>query len=133
MHGHLDPFLKNGQEETIMNLRKHRNAPIAMMLEGNVAHSPVDPEKNATWDFILQFCEAAMRVRLREDGTLQPVRIEDGWLGGVYDRSSGGQQELPISPYGEFKGDRSSANWLPDRKFAEVWQAYGKTDPRPAK
>lgn len=133
MHGNLDPFAKNGQEQTIINLRKNRNAPIAMMMEGNVAHGPVDKDQNATWDFIIQFCEAAMRIRLNDDGTLRPVVIEQGWLGANYDRSKGGQQELAIAPYAEFTGDRTIANWLPDRKFAEVWQLYGKTDPRPVK
>jgi hypothetical protein len=103
------------------------------MMEGNVAHGPVDRDKNATWAFIIQFCEAAMRIRLNPDGTLRPVVIEQGWLGANYDRSQGGQQELAIAPYAEFKGDRSIANWLPDRQFAEVWQRYGKTDPRPVK
>lgn len=133
MHGLIDPFFKNGQEETVKNLRHDRNAPLAMMLEANVAHGPVDKDQNATWDFIAAFSEAAMRIRLNDDGTLQPVVIEQGWLGANYDRAQGGQQELAIAPYAEFKGDRSTANWLPDRKFAETWQLYGKTDPRPVK
>jgi pimeloyl-ACP methyl ester carboxylesterase len=133
MHGQIDPFSHNGQEQTIKNLRKQRNAPIALMMEGNVAHGPVDKDKNATWNFIVQFCEAAMRIRLNPGGTLRPIVIEQGWLGANYDRGRGGQQELAIAPYGEFQGDRSIANWLPDRQFAEVWQRYGKTDPRPVK
>ncbi len=133
MHGLIDPFFKNGQEETIKNLRKDRNAPLALMLEANVAHGPVDKDQNATWDFIAAFAEAAMRIRLNEDGTLKPVVIENGWLGANYDRAQGGQQELAIAPYAEYQGDRSTANWLPDKKFAEIWQVYGKTDPRPVK
>jgi hypothetical protein len=62
---------------------------------------------------------------------MKPVVIEKGWLGANYDQSMGGQQELGITPYTEFKGDRSVANWLPDETFAAVWQRYGKTDPRP--
>jgi pimeloyl-ACP methyl ester carboxylesterase len=131
-HGLIDPLLKNGQEATVKHLRQERNAPIAFMLEGNVAHGPVDDGQNATWDFIAAFAEAAMRIRLNEDGALRPVNIEQGWLGANYDVSKGGQQELAIAPYAEFKGDRSIANWLPDKTFAEVWQLYGKTDPRTA-
>jgi hypothetical protein len=131
IHGNIDPFFKSGQEQTVKNLRRDRNAAIAMMLEGNVAHGPVDKDQNATWNFITAFCEAAMRIRLNDDGTLKPVVIEQGWLGANYDRSQGGQQELAIAPYAEFKGDRSIANWLPDGKFAEIWQLYAKTDPRP--
>ena len=133
MHGQIDPFSKNGQEQTIMNLRAKRNAPIALMMEGNVAHGPVDKDQKATWDFVIQFCEAAMRIRLNEDGTLKPVVIEQGWLGANYDRAKGGQQDLDIAPFADFKGDRSIANWLPDKQFAEVWQHYAKTDPRPVK
>ena len=104
-----------------------------MMIEANVAHGAVDKEQNATWEFIIQFCESAMRARLNDDGTLKPVVIEQGWLGVNYNITLGGQQELAIAPYSEFKGDRSIANWLPDKKFAEVWQRYGTTDPRPVR
>ena len=129
MHGSIDPFLKNGQVETIENLRKNRNAPVALMMEGDVAHAPVEKDHGTTWDFIIQFSEAAMRIRLKEDGTLKPVVIEQGWLGGNYDQKLGGRQDLPIAPYDDYKGDRSIANWLPDKKFAEIWQLYGKTVP----
>jgi hypothetical protein len=98
-----------------------------------VGHGPVDAGQNATWRFIVEFCEAAMRIRLKDDGTLKPVDIEQGWLGAIYDRAQGGQQTLAIAPYAEYPGDKSVANWLPDRKFAEVWQLYGKTDPRPGR
>lgn len=131
MHGLIDPFFKNGQEPTVKHLRQQRNAPIVMMLEANVAHGPVDKDQNATWDFIAAFAEAALRTRLNEDGTVKPVVIEKGWLGANYDPGKGGQQELGIAPYADFKGDRSVANWLPDEAFAAVWQRYGKTDPRP--
>ncbi len=130
LHGGMDPFFKNGQEPTVKSLRKGRNAALAMMLEANVAHGPVDQGQDATWDFIAAFAEAAMRIRLNDDGSLKPVVIEDGWLGANYDRAKGGQQELAIAPYADFQGDRSIANWLPDKTFAETWQRYGNTDPR---
>ena len=130
MHGQIDQYANNGQEQTVKNLRKDRNAALSMMMEGNVGHGPVDKGQKATWGFIVEFCEAAMRVRLNDDGTLRPVVIEQGWLGANYDRSKGGQQELTIAPYSEFNGDRATANWLPDKKFAEIWQLYGNTDPR---
>ncbi|HYF35558.1 MAG TPA: hypothetical protein VD994_09740, partial [Prosthecobacter sp.] len=47
MHGLMDPFLKNGQVETVKNLRRERNAVVAMMLEANVAHGPADKGQNA--------------------------------------------------------------------------------------
>jgi pimeloyl-ACP methyl ester carboxylesterase len=134
MHGLIDPFFKNGQEETVKHLREERNAALAMMLEANVAHGPVDKNQDATWDFIAAFCEAAMRIRLNDDGTLKPVVIEQGWLGANYDRAAGGQPTLAIAPYAAFpEKDRATANWLPDKQFAETWQRYGQTDPRPVK
>jgi hypothetical protein len=132
MHGLIDPYFKNGQWETVTHLRQERNAAMALVLEANVAHTPADKAgEDATWDFITAFAEAAMRIRLNDDGTLKPVVLEHGWLGARYDLAKGGQQELAIAPYREFKGDRSVASWLPDKQFAEAWQRYGETDPRP--
>ncbi len=131
MHGHKDIWLDHGQEQTVKDLRCLRNAPVAMMLEGNVGHGPVNTA--ATWAFIIEFCKAAMRIRLDEDGQLRPVVIEQGWLGANYDRAKGGQQELAIASYSQYTGDRAIANWLPDRQFAEAWQLYGKTNPRSKK
>lgn len=130
MHGHLDDWLKHGQERTVKRLRSERQAPVAMMLEGNVGHGPANPD--ATWTFIVQFCEAVMRHRLQPDGSLKPVDIESGWLGGIYDREVAGQQLLPIAPYKEYEGDKSIANWLIDEAFARQWQTYGNTHPRQA-
>lgn len=44
-----------------------------------------------------------------------------------YDRSQGGMQRLDIAPYGEFPGDKKTANWLPDEAFARSWQRYAAT------
>lgn len=133
LHGMIDPFFKNGQEQTVKHLRQERNAAMAMMIEANVAHGPVDKDQNATWDFIAAFAEAVMRTRINDDGSIRPMVIESGWLGANYDTAKGGQQKLDIASYTGFKGDRATANWLPDKTFAEVWQQYGKTDPRPVR
>lgn len=130
MHGNIDNFANNGQEQTIKNLRQERNAAVGLMMEAYVGHGPVDEGQNATWDFIIAYCEAAMRTRLNEDGSLRPVVIEDGWLGAHYDRAKGGMQALEIAPYAEFSGDQSTANWFPDELFARAWQRYGLVDPR---
>jgi len=131
MHGQLDKFLDQySQDVGVQVMRKQSNAPVAMMLEGNVAHGPVD--RDATWEFVVQFCEAAMRIRLGENGQLKPVVIEQGWLGGIYDRAKAGQQLLPIAPTAQYPGNKTTASWLPDETFAKVWQTYGNTDPRKA-
>jgi len=101
----------------VKDLRKQRNAPVAMMLEGNVSHGPVDP--TATWEFIVEFCKAAMRIRLGKDSELRPVVIEKGWIGGLYDRRHWWTTTVACRSNEDFSGNRSTANWLPDKKFAK--------------
>lgn len=127
MHGKLDAWLKHKQDETVKNMRKNRNAAMCMMMEGNVGHGPVN--KETTWEFIVQFCTAAMKARLGEGNTLKPVNIESGWLGIVYDPKGSSQQNLDIAEYSKFKDDKSTANWLIDEDFAKIWQAYGNKKP----
>ncbi len=69
---------------------------------------------------------ASMRIRLNEDGSLKPVDIENGWLGAVYNVEEGGRQRLDVALYSQFKGDKSTANWLPDGEFAKAWKLYGQ-------
>ena len=127
MLGTVDKYYLNGrQDQTVQEMRQTRNAAMSSMMEDGVGHGPVD--KEIVWDFVVEFCKAAMRVRLAEDGTLKPINIEDGWLGAIYDVEAGGRQLLEISPYADYKGDKSTANWLMDEEFAKAWQAYGHTD-----
>ncbi|WPJ96242.1 hypothetical protein SH580_00815 [Coraliomargarita algicola] len=125
MCGTADKYLlRSRQDEVVAKMRQTRDAAMCVMMEGGVGHGPADAD--ATWEFITEYLKAAMRIRLAEDGTLKPVDIEAGWLGAVYDFEAGGRQALDVAPYTKFKGDRSTANWLPDGAFAEAWQSYGK-------
>lgn len=127
MLGTVDKYFLNGrQDNTVKEMRSTRNAAMNTMLEAGVGHGPVAPD--IVWEFVVEFCKAAMRARLNVDGTLKPIKIEDGWLGANYDIDTGGRQLLEIAPYAEFKGDKSTANWLMDEEFAKAWQAYGRTD-----
>jgi len=127
MCGELDDyFLRSRQDITVAAMRSTRNAAMAMMLEGGMSHSM--PYKDDTWTFIVEFCKAAMRIRLNGDGTLNPVDIEAGWLGEQYDVETGGRQLLDVAPYADFTGDPSTANWLADQTFAEHWESYGSTE-----
>lgn len=132
MCGTADKYLKNArQDRVVANLRKTRNAAMCVMMEGGVGHAPAD--QDSTWVFITEFLKAAMRVRLAEDGTLNPVSIESGWLGATYNYDEGGRQLLDVAPYARFTGDKSTANWFPDEAFARTWQAYGQNDPKKRK
>jgi hypothetical protein len=126
LHGQLDQWFENGQEAAFRHLRSKRNAPVTMMVEGNVGHGPVDLD--ATWELIVSFCEACLRLRGVQD--LREVNPAEGWLGACYDRAAGGQQLLEVGTMGEFTQDASTASWLPDETFALIWQRYGITDPR---
>ncbi|MDP4625872.1 MAG: hypothetical protein NWT08_12120 [Akkermansiaceae bacterium] len=127
MLGTVDKYFLNGrQDDTVKELRKTRDAAMCTMLEAGVGHGPVDPD--IVWEFVVEFCKAAMRVRLGDDGELKPIKIEDGWLGATYNVDESGRQLLEIAPYAEFKGDKSTANWLMDEQFAKVWQKYAQTD-----
>ncbi|WP_146457512.1 hypothetical protein [Rubripirellula tenax] len=127
MLGTVDKYFLNGrQDETVKEMRQLRNAAMSTMMEAGVGHGPVDAD--IVWELVVEFCKAAMRVRLGNDGELKPIKIEEGWLGATYNIETGGRQHLEIAPYAEFKGDRSTANWLMDEEFAKVWQAYARTD-----
>jgi len=127
MHGQLDEWFKNGQEAAFQHLRAARNAAVTMMVEGNVGHGPVDLD--ATWEFIVAYCSACMRLRLGGDRGLRAVVSSEGWLGACYNRAVGGHQLLEVAPVGNFPHRPSAASWLPDGVFASVWQNYGTTDP----
>lgn len=120
MHGMKDIFFK-GQEKTVDMLRSERNAAVCMTMEPYVSHWPAD--RNATYDFIYAFCESCMRTRMNKNG-LNKVEIKSGWLGSRYVPSKGGVQKPEIAPYTAFKGDKNTANWLPDEEFAKAWQTY---------
>ena len=127
MCGTSDKYLRNSrQDKVVAKLRKERNAAMNVMMEGGVGHAPAD--QVATWEFITEFLKAAMRVRLAEDGSLKPVDIKSGWLGASYDFEAGGRQSLQVAPYAQFSGETSTASWLPDARFAKIWQAYGAAE-----
>ncbi|MGJ8676596.1 MAG: LamG domain-containing protein [Akkermansiaceae bacterium] len=136
--GTVDSFFENARQDLIMqNMRSTRNAAVCVMAEGYTGHGMANPTE--TWSFIVEFCKAAMRNRLNDDGSLSPVDIESGWLGDTYEVSivnpetlEGGRQELDIAPYAEYEpngkgadADLSIANWFIDQEFAEQWQLYG--------
>ncbi|MBA4187141.1 MAG: hypothetical protein C0467_03900 [Planctomycetaceae bacterium] len=52
---------------------------------------------------------------------LKPVVLEDGWLG---DREATNGTYATIASWADYKGDRATAAWLPDRTTAEVWRAW---------
>lgn len=146
MHGNQDSYFDQGQTQAVESLRRERQAPIALLVDGESGHWPRNREH--TFSLVLAFCESCLRIRLAATdeidsdendnveidsnktwnrSELQPAAIQSGWLGGAYDRAAGGMQMLEIACYADFPGDRDSANWLPDESFAKAWQTYGAT------
>jgi hypothetical protein len=85
----------------------------------------------ATADYMARFIEKSMQHRLRPDGTLQPVKREDGWLAcryradlppndGVPTPLYDGKGYAPAAPYAEYKGDRHDAFWYFDKEMAQL-------------
>ncbi|MCM2373630.1 carboxypeptidase regulatory-like domain-containing protein [Aporhodopirellula aestuarii] len=136
MHGNKDSYFDQGQAPAIEDLRVQRDAPVALLVDGEGGHWP--RKREATFALVLAFYESCLRIRV--DGRdpnittktwpvapLKPAVIQRGWLGSTYDRSVGGMQKLDIARYNDYQGDRRKANWLPDETFAEAWQNYGET------
>tara|TARA_R110002096_G_scaffold16106_2_gene54958 strand:+ start:2822 stop:4117 length:1296 start_codon:yes stop_codon:yes gene_type:complete len=127
MHGTNDQFLK-GQDETVMELRTQRNAPITMVMEAGMAHWPSDPD--ATYKLIADFSQACIDTRTQNGETqFRPLEesLQDAWLGDVFDRSKDSFQEPEIAPAATYQGDKQKANYLPNEAFAKAWQRFRAT------
>ena len=57
---------------------------------------------------------------------LKPMRIEDGWFG---DRRTWETNYAAVAGYADYKGDKASAAWLPNRYVAYVWRSFVSRDP----
>ena len=130
MHGNLDKYFNNGQAAAVKQIRSMRHAPVNLTVEGFVEHWPQDSP--STHRYMIAFMEACIRIRYPKNeidpsGKFAKLTLETGWLGEGYDRSKAGLQALSISSYKEFTGDKTSANWLPDKTFAETWKRYIQT------
>jgi hypothetical protein len=54
---------------------------------------------------------------------LASIPLESGWLGDVSTWGKDGRRPT-IASWGDFKGERDQACWLPSRRTAAVWQAF---------
>ena len=107
---------------------RQRGAPWTLALQWGAAH-----DWNNASALVLPYLDAMFRARLpagaRATGgpvTLKAVRLEDGWLG---DRATWDSQSATIAPWAEYKGDKASAVWLPNRAIAFLWRAFESKDP----
>jgi hypothetical protein len=126
MHGTKDQFFK-GQEQTVMELRTKRKAPITMVMEFGVAHWPKNTDD--TFRFLADYCQACIDVRLQDAQRLATLAetLKSAWLGEVYDLEKSGYQKRAVAPVSEYKGEREKANYLPNETFAKIWARYCET------
>lgn len=79
------------------------------------------------------FLDAVITSRLPRDANpadgpvkLKDMKPEDGWLG---DGATWESTHATIAAYGEFKGDKERAVWLPNRYVAFAWRSFVSKDP----
>jgi hypothetical protein len=107
---------------------RQRGAPWTLALQWGAAH-----DWNNASALVLPYLDAMFRARVPADvptaGTpakLKPVRLEDGWLG---DRATWDSHFPTVAPWADYKGDKASAVWLPNRAIAMLWRAFESKDP----
>jgi len=84
----------------------------ALATEPGAAHfSYSDALRNATIEWMRSI--VGRRVA-GSSGRIQPAVAESGWLG---DPANG-----EVSPWGQYRGDRSAASWFPTQRTAESWR-----------
>jgi hypothetical protein len=81
---------------------------------------------------LLPFFDAVIPLRLPADANavsgpvkLKDLNVEDGWLG---DRSTWEGNFATIASWADYKGDKSTAVWLPNSYVASVWRAFVSKD-----
>jgi hypothetical protein len=129
--GEDDPFLGRPSREenlaVVSLMRRQHNAVWNYAVEPKTGHGPTEK----TWPLVFSFLKHTFAARVPPDGdprkgpvALSALKPETGFLGGNWDVSVGGYQELPIGPVAGFSGDKSSASWLINAAYAADWQAF---------
>jgi hypothetical protein len=123
-------FARPSKEENMAvvdAMRKKHNALWHYAVEPKTGHGPGEK----TWPLVFSFLRHtfAARVPAEADPTKGPVRLneikaESGQFGQNWNAKIGGYQTLPIAPFAEFAGDKSTASWLLNAAFAADWQTF---------
>jgi hypothetical protein len=100
---------------------RQKNLPWGLGVQWACAH---DFGNSATLMFA--WIDAMVRMRMAGDsGTLQDVKLEEGWLG---DPSSVSGTWATVAPYAQYPGERAKAAWFPNRAVAWTWRAWQAKD-----
>jgi len=94
-----------------------KGAPVGFAPDPRTGHETGDSRYLA-----IPFFNACLQLRLPDQAgkPLKPVDINQGWLAPLP------SEETPV-PFAEYKGDRATAVWLPDKTVAMAWLDFVKT------
>ena len=108
--------------EIFFNTMRGQGALIGVSVDPLSAHECGNQRYMAVlW---LDACLSA-RLPAKSGGALKPMPTKGNWLAPL--------QGTKASPAAKFKGDKSKANWLPNRAIAQAWQRYVKDTAIPDK
>ncbi len=106
---------------------RRSGAPWCLALQWGNAHNYGNANALA-----FPFLDAVIAARLPPRSSaagpvkLKPMRVEDGWLG---DRGTWETNYAAVTAYADYKGDKASAAWLPNRYVAHAWRSFVSKDP----
>jgi hypothetical protein len=108
-------------------MRKKHHALWHYAVEPKTGHGPGDK----TWPLVFSFLRHSFAARVPADADLSKggvklneLKAESGHLGQNWNATNGGYQTLPVAPFAEFSGDKSTASWLLNAAFATDWQTF---------
>jgi hypothetical protein len=108
----LEVFVDNTALGQAFAANRAGGALWAIAMEPGVPHQAFTPAfRTATREWLRSVLE---RRVAGSSGQTHAMPSQSGWLG---DPSTG-----EVSPWGTYRGDRSTASWLPTRDAAEQWQ-----------
>jgi hypothetical protein len=110
---------------------KHPNSPITWFTDGGRGHFDYSDQ---LIQFLCLFIERAAKARLnvKSEVPLNPVNVQDGYLMSLWSKE--GNKEGPIVRYSSFKGEKSQASWVFDkrlgRKIKSIYRSSYHKAPR---
>jgi len=125
--GFLARFSKEENMAVVETMRKKHHALWHYAVEPKTGHGPGEK----TWPLVFSFLRHSFAARVPADADpskglvkLNELNVAVGLLGQNWNAAKGGYQMLPIAPFAEFSGDKSTASWLLNAAYAADWQTF---------
>lgn len=123
-------FARPSKEENmavVEAMRKKHHALWHYAVEPKTGHGPGEK----TWPLVFSFLRHSFAARVPADADaskgpvkLNEISVETGHLGQNWNAKTGDYQTLPIAPFADFTGDKSTASWLLNAAYAADWQTF---------